>query len=44
MTGTEDEVVIVLSPPVAAALEPAAAVVDELVAELVGGQRSDGGT
>jgi hydrogenase maturation protease len=42
MTGEEDEVVIVLSPPVAAALEPAAAVVGELVGDLLG-ERPEGG-
>jgi hydrogenase maturation protease len=42
MTGVEDEVVIVLSPPVAAALEPAAAVVGELVGDLIG-ERPEGG-
>jgi hydrogenase maturation protease len=42
MTGDEDEVVIVLSPPVAAALEPAAAAVLDLVGELIG-ERPEGG-
>jgi hydrogenase maturation protease len=44
MTGAEDEVVIVLSPPVMAALEPAAAVVGELVAQLAGGRDPKEGT
>jgi hydrogenase maturation protease len=44
MTGAEDEVVIVLSAPVAAALEPAAAAVLELVDELVAGQPGGGGS
>lgn len=36
MTGEEDEIVIALSEPVQAALDPAAALVEELVEELVG--------